>query len=251
MSENKPLTSLHVLVTRPDGLAEDLCADIKRLGGEVTHFPVIEITGPENTASLQHAIDAVGSYDIALFISPTAARQTSKHIKLSALNLKIGAIGEATAAALEKEQCFVHIKPEGHNSESLLKHPQLQPDLISDKHIIIFKGEGGLKTLSDTLASRGADVFNACVYARIKPENYTPFTKATLKSIDVILVSSGEGLENLTSMVEDINTLTESNIIVPGSRCSSIARELGFNSVITSAVGLLLCAFRKYSSRLS
>lgn len=234
MRENKPLTSLHVLVTRPNTLAEDLCADIKHLGGEVTHFPVIEITDPVNTASLQHAIDAVDGYDIALFISPTAARQTSKHIKLSALILKIGAIGEATASALEKEQCFVDIKPEGHNSESLLKHPQLQSEFISDKRIIIFKGEGGLKLLSDTLTSRGADVFNSCVYARIKPDDYTPLTKATLKNIDVILVSSGEGLENLTNMTEDKSCLTDLNIIVPGSRCATIAKELGFKSVITS-----------------
>lgn len=234
MRENKPLTSLHVLVTRPNGLAEILCAEIKQLGGKITHFPVIEITGPDNTASLQHGVDAVDSYDIALFISPTAARQTSKHIKLSALNLKIGAIGEATTSALEKEQCFVHIKPEGHNSESLLKHPQLQSEFISDKRIIIFKGEGGLTLLSDTLASRGADVFNSCVYARIKPNNYTPLTRATLKNIGVILVSSGEGLENLTNMTEDKSCLADLNIIVPGSRCAAIAKELGFKSVITS-----------------
>lgn len=235
MNLGPPLNDLHVLVTRPFGLAEPLCNEIEKRGGKTTHFPVIVITAPENTDSLNTAIDTVKTYDIALFISPTAVKQTARHINLSTLELSIGAIGDATSSALHEEKLNVDIKPEGHNSESLLKHPLLQTASIKNKRIIIFKGEGGRDLLVDTLITRGANVFSANVYKRIIPEHYEPLTKSTLKSIDVILISSGEGLHNLLRMTEEKDALMALKLIVPGERCALIARELGFKSIITTA----------------
>lgn len=234
MSSNQPLRSLHVLVTRPTGLAEPLCAEIQNHGGTTTHFPVIEIHAPENTESLQHAIGAVNNYDIALFISPTAVKQAAKHISLSSLTPTIGAIGDATCRALQNENLHVQIKPEGHNSESLLEHPLLQSVSIEGKRIIIFKGEGGRELLADSLSNRGATVFNTDVYKREIPKHYSPLTTSELTDIDVILISSGEGITNLLNMTEDIDGLTELQLIVPGARCAKIAKESGFKSIITT-----------------
>ena len=93
MNLDQSLKSLHVLVTRPTGLAEPLCTEIQKRGGLTTRFPVIEILSPDNTKSLQQAIETVNSYDIALFISPTTVKQTAKHISLTSLTPTIGAIG--------------------------------------------------------------------------------------------------------------------------------------------------------------
>ena len=46
MKLNSTINSLHVLVTRPIGLAEPLCNEIESRGGTATHFPVIEINDP-------------------------------------------------------------------------------------------------------------------------------------------------------------------------------------------------------------
>ena len=235
MNVDQPLHSLHVLVTRPAGLAEPLCAEIQKRGGFTTHFPVIEILTPDNAESLQQAIETVNSFDIALFISPTTVKQTAKHISLTSLTPTIGAIGDATCSALQKEKLVVQIKPEGHNSESLLEHPLLQSDSINNKRIIIFKGEGGRELLTDTLTTRGASVFIANVYKRDKPKHYTPLTKLELSNVNAILVSSGEGITNLFNMAEAIDDLTSVQLIVPGERCAKIAKDLGFKSIVTTA----------------
>lgn len=235
MSSNQSLRSLHVLVTRPAGLAEALCAEIQNHGGTATHFPVIEIHPPDSTESLQQAIKSVNSYDIALFISPTAVKQTSKHISLSTLTPTIGAIGDATCRALQNENLNVEIKPEGHNSESLLEHPLLQSSSIDGKRIIIFKGEGGRELLADSLISRGAIVFNTVVYKREEPKHYSPLTTSEITDIDVILISSGEGITNLLKMTENIDDLTALRLIVPGERCAKIAKDSGFKSIITTS----------------
>ena len=234
MNFDQSLKSLHVLVTRPTGLAEPLCAETQKRGGLTTHFPVIEICAPDNAESLQQAIETVNSYDIALFISPTAVKQTAKHITLTSLTPAIGAIGDATCSTLQKQNLSVQIKPEGHNSESLLEHPLLQSDSINNKRIIIFKGEGGRELLTDTLTSRGASVFNANVYKRDKPKHHTPLTKLELASVNAILISSGEGITNLFSMAEATDDLAIIQLIVPGERCATIAKELGFKSIITT-----------------
>jgi len=231
---NPSLESLHILVTRPVGLADALCNEIKKHGGKITLFPVLEIAATDNIENLQTAIDTVNSYDIAIFISPTAVKRTALHIKLSAIKPTVVAIGEATSSALLEEGVDTAIRPEGQNSESLLEQPSLQPAAINNKRIIIFKGEGGRDLLFDTLTARGASVFNASMYKRKKPEHYVPLSTSALQNIDVILVSSGEGLHNLFDMTPDKSTLMASTIIVPGNRCAGIAKALGFRSVIVT-----------------
>ena len=190
---------------------------------------------PEDKKSLQSTINTVNTYDYALFISPTAVIQTAKLISLSSLKLTIGAIGEATSAALEKAGLNVQLTPGGNKSESLLQHPLLNAAAIKNKRIIIFKGEGGRDLLTNTLSSRGASVFNANVYKRNIPTNFTPLTNLTLQNIDAVLVSSGEGLHNLLTMVVEKSTLMGLTTIVPGERCATIAKELGFKSIVVAA----------------
>jgi len=235
MTTHQSLTGLHILVTRPEGLADALCEEIIRLGGKTTHFPVIQIDEPDDTESRQHIVDTIGNYDIAIFISPTAVTKTSEQIPLSMLNLSVAGIGDATCSVLEKNNVSVGIIPQGNDSESLLQHPDLQSSKIRNKKIVIFKGEGGRNLLSDTLKSRGAEVFNAIMYRRIMPTNHVPLPRAVLETIDYILVSSGEGLTNLTNMVEDKNALLRHHVLVPGERCALLATQLGFQSIIKTA----------------
>lgn len=231
MTDALPLISVHALITRPAGLGESLCAEIKKLGGNASHYPVIQINEPHNAESALQARSTINDYDIAIFISPTSVEKTLEKITPQSLDLKIAAIGSATTSALESSQLKVSIQPEGHDSESLLDHAELQAEQIRDKRIIIFKGEGGRTLLSETLDKRGARVFNADMYRRAIPENYSPLSNALLNTIDTVLISSGEGLKNLIDMCEDAEQLTDLNIIVPGDRIAKIAAELGFNAI--------------------
>lgn len=232
MTSNQALKDLHILVTRPEGLADILCDNITRLGGKATHFPVIQICDPDKNQSRQYIIDSINEYDIAVFISPTSVTKTLEWVKPSALKLTIAAIGESTCSSLERLNIAVGIRSQGNNSETLLQHPDLQTHNVKNKKIVIFKGEGGRTLLSDTLSSRGATVFNAIMYQRIQPGDYVPLSQPFLESLNYILVSSGEGLTNLINMVDDKDKLLDIKTLVPGKRCASLARQLGFRSII-------------------
>ena len=228
----RSLCSLHVLVTRPKQLAEELCRAIKKYGGKTTLFPTLEIAEPEDRSSLLNAIGSIDSFDFALFISPSAVLKTAEHINISELPLQIISLGSSTTKALEAKGCAVSIKPNGHDSEALLQLPQLQASQIKDKRLIIFKGEGGRNLITETLTERGAIIVNANMYRRSMPQHYTALTSDALQSIDVILISSAECLNNLVNMVDNKQTLYDKTILVPGNRCKNTAINLGFKSVI-------------------
>jgi len=234
MHHIETLQSMNILVTRPSGLESSLCSDIERLGGKTFHFPVIKIVAPKDITSLNHAVQTIHSFDIAIFISPTAVTEASKHFDLSSLSLKIAAIGHSTASALKQFALEVEIIPEGNNSESLLDHVLLQSDKIKNKHIIIFKGEGGRNLLFETLTSRGAIVTDVNLYCRTIPTHYTPLSSEQINKTDVILVTSGEGINNLLEMTENKSELLQKQMIVPGSRCLNIAKQHGFNNVVAA-----------------
>ena len=228
----RSLSSLHVLVTRPKQLADELNDAIKNRGGKTTLFPTLEIAEPQDRSSLLKAIEIIDSFDFALFISPSAVFKTAEYINLSELPLQIISLGSATTKALEGKGCTVSIRPDGHDSEALLRLPQLQDSQIKNKRLIIFKGECGRNLIADTLTKRAATIVNANMYRRCMPQDYAVLTSDELQSIDVILISSGECLNNLVNMVDNKQALYKKTTLVPGMRCKNAAINLGFKSVI-------------------
>ena len=230
----RSLSSMHVLVTRPKDVAATLSESLKKLGATVTLFPTIEICEPQDTQSLQLAVDTIDRFDFVIFISPSAVNKTAEHIDISKLTQQVISLGSATTIALEKQGCTVNIKPAGHDSESLLQHPLLQTQHINKKRFIIFKGEAGRSLLSETLTERGAEVFCANMYRRCIPSTYPVLNSQILNDINVILVSSGESLNNLVDMTEDKLILLSKTTLVPGNRCKDIAFNLGFKNIVVT-----------------
>ena len=134
------LSRTGIVVTRASHQAEPLCNLIKAHGGHVVHFPVLEIQPLKPTTFTA----SINDCDIIIFISPNAVS-----CGLAALsnppqlhNKTVAAVGKATARTLEEEGVAVDILPKGSaDSETLLKHPQLQQ--VKGQNIVIVRGEGG------------------------------------------------------------------------------------------------------------
>jgi len=229
-----PLAGLRILVTRPKELTHNLALQIETAGGEAVLYPVINIQEPENTRQRDEILKKLSSFDIAIFISPTAVRKTLEHINQLPSALKIAAIGSSTENSLESSGINVSIKPEGHNSESLLNHTELQSSKITGKSIIIFRGEGGREVLGDTLESRGCHVRYAEMYRREKTKEMPPLSNEQLEKLDILTVTSNEGLQNLVDLSKNKSTIVKLPLIVPGDRCEALAKELGFQKIIKS-----------------
>lgn len=228
------LHGLTVLITRPTELAKQLASKTEQLGARSIIYPVISIEAPDNTTQRDQLLQQLDDFDIAIFISPTAVTKTFEHIKHLPSPLQVAAIGSSTEKTLEQHKVAVSIKPEGHNSEALLRHVQLQAEQINGKSIVIFRGEGGREQLGNTLQSRGAKVYYAEMYQRVRPQDTVPLTDNELDAISIITVSSNQGLQNLFDLTTNTALLCQKPLLVPGERGEQLAKTLGFTHVIQS-----------------
>jgi uroporphyrinogen-III synthase len=228
------LSGLTILVTRPKELADNLALLIKQAGGTPVLYPVISIEEPDNTQQRDNVLNNLSSYDIGIFISPSAVRKTFEQINKLPATLKLAAIGSGTEKSLAHKNVVVSISSEGHDSESLLEHPELQSDKVSGKSIIIFKGQGGRELLDKTLASRGGNVKNVEVYQRKCAKGAPALSIEQLEKIDIITITSSEGLQNLVDLSENQQALLKLPLLAPGERCLQLAKSLGFSNIVGS-----------------
>ncbi len=102
-------------MTRPEQQAASLCAEIERLGGNAIRFPTIAIE-PVTAPVAEEC-------DLAVFTSINAVAHGSHLVPFNS-NVRVAAIGRATAHALNEAKVKVDYVPEaGFTSEDLLVHP--------------------------------------------------------------------------------------------------------------------------------
>ena len=228
-AEPAALEGATVVVTRPAGQGGDLCRAIVARGGRAVRFPVLEIRPAEDNDKLTGLLDRLGSYDLAIFVSRNAVTAAATRIKHDwPAQLPLAAVGKSTAQALQRQWGRTVIAPDDqYNSEALLALPELQS--VSNKRIIIFRGTGGRDLLANALSCRGANVEYAEVYQRAMP-GYRLAELRKHDPIDIIVVTSNEGLANLLRMAEadQRDWLLNMPLIVISQRTATLAIELGF-----------------------
>ncbi len=221
-----------VLVTRPQHQADNMVRMITAAGGVAIRFPLIAIEANPDQQHIIGILTRLDNYDQAIFISPNAADYAlvaidSCNKRPQLLKQKVWAIGDATAKALHSGSIKDVLKPDkGCNSEALLNMPDMQSGFLSGSNldapvpsnIIIFRGGEGRTLLEDTLRARGANVTCADIYIRKKPEVSTEQLGWLEHGIDVIMISSGEALLNLLSMIpENRRALLNDVVLLLGS----------------------------------
>ena len=223
--EPKPLQGRGILVTRPREQAAHLARLIESAGGKAHLFPAIEI----HDLPPPPALARLGEFDMAVFVSPTAASKILGQISAWPGALRAAAVGAGTRRELERHGVRGVIAPkEGADSEALLEEPELQQ--VARKRIVIFRGEGGRALLGDTLRERGAQVEYAACYRRSRPEGSNSLK---LEAIDALTASSSVGLANLFEML-DPGVLRAMPIFVPHARVADEARARGAKEVVVA-----------------
>lgn len=220
-----------VLVTRPAERADGLVERIAAAGGRPLRLPAIEIEplSPER-------IPQPWTYAALLFVSPAAVTHGIRTLELSPRDAPpVGAVGPATAQALERAGFRVGIGPgDTGDSEGLLASPALARDRIAGRHVLIVRGQGGRERLAAGLVERGAQVDYAEVYRRARPSRYDP---EVIAACDIVSVTSGEGLDNLLAMIDETERarLLTLPLAASARRIAGLARERGFSGPIESA----------------
>nr|VFK55042.1 MAG: uroporphyrinogen-III synthase [Candidatus Kentron sp. TUN] len=246
------LAGVGVWVTRPIRQAGTLAQRIEEEGGHVIRLPVIAITDVDDRKPVMALMDRLNDFDLAIFVSANAVRKGLEYVGGAGnwpAQVRIAPIGKATEKALEQIglSCAFQPRPP-YNSESLLAVPELQTEVITGSRVIIFRGVGGRALLGETLTARGACVEYAEVYRRRLPQ-WVGTVPIPWNRIEVIVVTSGEGIENLFTMAndEERKRLLRTPLVViskrmaelvkqSGSRCSPIVADNASDAAILAAL---------------
>lgn len=238
MTSVRPLADVGVLVTRPAAQAANLLARLRDLGATPLVFPALEIQPPSHPEALASVLDHLVDYDLAIFISPTAAERGLAAAGPWPSGLAVAAVGAGTARVLAEAGAHPILVPAGGaDSEHLLDLPELRR--MAGRRVLIFRGEGGRELLADTLGERGARVDYAECYRRGRPDaDPAPLFQALAQGrLDAVTVFSGETLDNLLAMAGDAPALLALPLFAPHPRIAAHARRLGFADIRTTEPG--------------
>ena len=224
-----------IVITRPKLQANALARSIKAAGGHVLLFPTLEITPVQLAQADKDKIQNINEFDIIIFISPNAVEHGLKHIQalteLSEQTL-LATIGTGSAKTLNSllgKQPDI-VPEENFSSEGLLATTAMQN--VSNKRILIIRGDGGREHLKQTLQKRGAQVEYINVYQRLKPATNSSDLEQYLQNnqIAAIVITSAENLKNLLEMIPEKATslLLQVPLLLLNQRLVDIAKEAGF-----------------------
>ncbi len=232
---------LAVLVTRPEGQADKLIRALEQRGHRVWHQPLLELEpAGELTASQRRHLAELDGYSQVIFVSANAVRYGMERITDYWPQLPVGpgwcAVGDATAALLATYDVPVTAPVDQMTSEGLLRLEALQD--VEGRRILIVRGEGGRTLLQEELSRRGARVDELGCYRRKRPP-LPPGAMARLleaSGIQVILISSGEGLENLQALLspQESTKFRHIGLLVPSQRVADQAAAAGFDRVLVA-----------------
>jgi uroporphyrinogen-III synthase len=228
-------------VTRPTGQAERLCASLARCGWRVFHQPLLELEPIEQLSPAQRrCVMELDIYGHVIFVSGNAVRFGMEHFADYWPQLPVGinwyAVGEATARLLETRGVTPISPGQAMTSEGLLALAPLQS--IKGQRVLIVRGEGGRTLLKEELIRRGARVDEFACYRRQCPELPPGALSSLLEEsgIQLILISSGEGLANLRALLspEETTKFRHITLLVPSQRVAAQAAVAGFEQVVVA-----------------
>ena len=193
-----------LLNTRPDDLAAALEDELKALGVESVHLPLLSIerlsVAPQ--AALAH------SYRLVLCVSPRAAEFFLASLSESQLQVfrqqVLIAVGSRTAQVLSEAGLCARV-PERISSEGLLAMPEFRA-LQSGDSLMILRGQGGRRLIDEVMSARGISVDELILYKRCEPDNLEA-RYAQLKRLDLtqVLITSFESWQRFVQIESDLS----------------------------------------------
>lgn len=254
----KPLDGLHIVVTRPAAQAGALAEMIRAAGGVPVLFPTIDIAALADLRELDAALDALASFDLAIFVSANAVQQTLARLHSRGLawpmQLRAAATGPATAAMLAAQLAPLLAQQPAHPScqSHEVIHPRARFDsegLVAElahlkvppQRVLIVRGTGGREWLLDHFTHTGLVVETVASYARLRgsADPVALLQRVRHGQIAALTVTSSEGGENLVEMLaQDAAIVTKSvPVFVPHPRIAARMRALDCARVIETAGG--------------
>ena len=246
----RPLFGRTIVVTRPAEQAGGMAAELEELGAKVLYQPAIEIGPPDTWAPVDRALQALASFDWIVFSSSNGVHYFLNRLfdegrDLRALrDVKLAAIGPATAAALDEWRLRLDVQPDEYRAEALAS---ALADSAAGQRFLLVRASRGREVLAETLVAAGGDVEQIVAYASQDVERPDEEIAAALAAgeIDWLTVTSSAIARSLVRLfganlgrtrLAAISPLTAGVLIDAGYPPAAVAEEYVARGVIDAIV---------------
>jgi uroporphyrinogen III methyltransferase / synthase len=178
-SSEKPLAGRSIVVTRARAQSAEFVAELERLGARVISCPTIEIVEPESYALLDQAIENLYGYDWLIFTSVNGVDYFLRRLELlgheasEVDELRVCAIGEATAFRLREARIHVDVIPEQFKAEGAFAAIESYlggPESLNRLNFLIPRAAVARDFLPKALEEAGARVDVVPAYRTVRPQ---------------------------------------------------------------------------------
>jgi len=237
----QPLAGRTVVITRAENQAQEFVVALEQYGAAVITCPTIEICELESYERLDEAIDHLYGYDWLIFTSVNGVEYFFKRLKArqrraSDLDeLKVCAIGEATADKLRDLHVHVDVIPEEFKAEGVfaaLERFVGGSDALKGLNVLIPRASIARDYLPKALEQAGARVDVVPAYRTLLPANLDRGRVAAMLSgsADCIAFTSSSTVRNLAQLfdIQDLNEALAGVVIACiGEITATTASEYG------------------------
>ena len=237
----QPLAGRTVVITRARDQADEFVSELERYGAQVIVCPTIEIREPESYERLDEAIDHLYGYDWVIFTSVNGVDHFFNRLEKRGRNpseideLRVCAIGEATAEQLRALQVHVDIVPSEFKAEGIfaaLERFVGGPEALQGLNVLLPRASVARDYLPKALEQAGARVDVVPAYRTALPENLDRGRISAMLAggADCIAFTSSSTVKNLAQLF-DTQDLSEalSGVVVAciGDITAKTAAEFG------------------------
>jgi uroporphyrinogen-III synthase len=150
-----------VVVTRAEASDGPLSEQLRSLGLEVLLWPAVEVSVTD-TVALDQALRKLGEFDWIIFASRNAVTAVISRVPVQPANLKVAAVGRATAQVLRQRGWRVELVPDEANAGALVS--AFAPVARAGMRVLFPASSRALPTILKGLGQLGADVTQVEAY---------------------------------------------------------------------------------------
>ncbi|MGV3772545.1 MAG: uroporphyrinogen-III C-methyltransferase [Verrucomicrobiales bacterium] len=210
--EKRSLFSKKVVVTRTRDQASQLTQLLSERGADVMEIPTIKIQPPDNRSDLADALLALGEYDWIVFTSPNGVTAFFEYFlkafeDIRALgNLRVAAVGPATAAKVKEYHVRVDVMPEQYIAAKIAD-ALTKFESIENLKILLMRAEVANMDLPAELERIGAIVDDVACYKTVPESEDATGSAARLMEVgaDWVTFTSSSTVENFNARFDLID----------------------------------------------
>lgn len=197
-----------IIVTRAVEQAGTFSSKLRELGARVFEIPTIKIVPLDTYESLDIAINNIKNYDYLILTSVNGVKYFFERLEINGKdgrclsNLKICAIGPATAKAIKEKFLNVDILPEKYVAESVIS--ALDKIGIEGNKFLLCRAKIARDVIPDEIKKRGGEIDVIPVYETlINKSSKEELLEVLKKGVDYITFTSSSTVTNFFQLIDN------------------------------------------------